>query len=835
MASGAQALAEHREIPEWTAPLEVPFLSSMDGRLREGSLPLRRYLAEQATAQVDFQAVVRELSERTDVVLELGPSGHLSGLFEAQREGTGPRCLPVDRQAQGDDCAMEAVGALFALGARLHWDRLFSRRMVRPYVPAHARLFLVNPCERPLPNLEPGRPIEVATVLEQKAQAALPLTSTDASPMEGLKTLITELTGFPASSLNENHRLLDDLNLDSIKAGERVATFARRFAPGMGLDPLGLANASLERLVAHHCARHPSIVGQCLAFSVWAGAGMGERLGSVETLAREGVRAIPRDAGVDHFRRACHTSRPARQLVITSALGDRLLDTWTRNPATLEGRFLDQIRVEEPDVEVVADAQLSLDRDAFLAGHRHRGRLLFPTVFGLEAMAQGVRRLCRTTWDGYRFEDLRLTHPIVVDEVKGVALRVRVYRRDGARFHCSLTSSETGFGLVHFEADVVPADKPEAVRWPVPDTRLPLQPGDLYQELLFQRGPFQCIEAVHAVSTRDCVVDVRAGRHGGDGWYCDPTQLVLGDPFRRDALLQAGQLMITPRLGLPVGIDAVEIRPGHHGKPLRAVAHLEGEREGVVSGHVRAIDAEGQLLERLEGYRIRILTEAPADLPTPEQLVDPSARDQRRLDAHLETLASSLHMVIPTLRLCHHPKLMSLSRDARMALEASLLGMPIRRDSDGRSLRARGSCPWRSRRTAVSLPLSIELLRPGKPERDPTLQHLYALGGENPRGRHPEGWDLSGRSSSCQKRGMCVGDPRDAPPGDRRSAEQRSDRGRVLERATVWPGRGPPRDALPLLRPRARRRSTVGGLVRADHNLGGGDRSRPGSSRPLSG
>ena len=62
--------------------------------------------------------------------------------------------------------------------------------------------------------------------------------------------IIQERTGFPKDSLTPELRLLDDLNLDSIKAGDIIATAARRLGALGPIDPASLADASIADVVA---------------------------------------------------------------------------------------------------------------------------------------------------------------------------------------------------------------------------------------------------------------------------------------------------------------------------------------------------------------------------------------------------------------------------------------------------------------------------------------------------------------------------------------------------------------------------------------------------------
>jgi acyl carrier protein len=73
--------------------------------------------------------------------------------------------------------------------------------------------------------------------------------ATDAAALEAkLYALVEERTGFARSTLHGGLRLLDDLNLDSIKAGSLLAELSK--AAGLSAAPEGLANASLSDILA---------------------------------------------------------------------------------------------------------------------------------------------------------------------------------------------------------------------------------------------------------------------------------------------------------------------------------------------------------------------------------------------------------------------------------------------------------------------------------------------------------------------------------------------------------------------------------------------------------
>jgi acyl carrier protein len=65
-----------------------------------------------------------------------------------------------------------------------------------------------------------------------------------------LLDLAAQRTGFARETISPEARLLDDLNLDSIKAAELVAGAAKQVGAAGKLDPSKLANATLAEVAA---------------------------------------------------------------------------------------------------------------------------------------------------------------------------------------------------------------------------------------------------------------------------------------------------------------------------------------------------------------------------------------------------------------------------------------------------------------------------------------------------------------------------------------------------------------------------------------------------------
>ncbi|MGI9077102.1 MAG: acyl carrier protein [Gemmatimonadaceae bacterium] len=78
--------------------------------------------------------------------------------------------------------------------------------------------------------------------------------------------LVALRTGYPADSIGLQMRLLDDLNLDSIKATDLIAATAAEYGVAAQLDASTLANATLQEIadvVAAHVAAADRRTGGC--------------------------------------------------------------------------------------------------------------------------------------------------------------------------------------------------------------------------------------------------------------------------------------------------------------------------------------------------------------------------------------------------------------------------------------------------------------------------------------------------------------------------------------------------------------------------------------------
>lgn len=448
------------------------------------------------------------------------------------------------------------------------------------------------------------------------------------------------------------------------------------------------ANETLSLILRHFEAQHSNTSVLSIAYSVWDELGMGARMGSVQTLAKMGIDAIPKDEGVRRFLRLFEND-PGEHQVIVSARDS--LNTWSPKPNDLPvaSRFLEQLRYVEPGVEVISRVHLNLEQDAYVQDHVFNGSYLFPTVFGLEAMAQVVAYATgKTNFQQLRIEDIKLERPIVVDPDRGINIEIyaEVLERDSHgtehRVIAGIKTERTGFVVDHFSATFIlninldsPQEKVEFDQEP-----LNIQPKtDLYGWLLFQGSRFQRLQKFYTLTSKKCIFssEIRSSKSQKEEVW------LLGDPFFRDSLLQSVQPMIPKDICLPVRIDSIEIYSPQVNlfDSCLGVAINENSNEQEYCTSVLAVTEDGQLVERLKGYHLRVL-EHRADNPTAEELANQSHRDEQLLLEKLDYQSKIFNLAVPESSLKYLPGLHSLSREERHEKELPVFYKTINKLSE---------------------------------------------------------------------------------------------------------------------------------------------------------
>ncbi|MCH0560976.1 type I polyketide synthase [Streptomyces sp. MUM 16J] len=370
---------------------------------------------------------------------------------------------------------------------------------------------------------------------------------------------------------------------------------------------------------------------RCLAleWSVWSGSGMGERLGVLESLVRQGIEPIPTEEGVALLKQLLAEPQTPSALVVMGRAGG--LPTLTLETTDLPLlRFVDRPQAHYPGVELVVDSDLSASGDPYLADHELDGDLLFPAVLGMEAMAQAATAL--TGFEGApTLEDMEFLRPIVIPLHGRTTIRVAVLAENVGAVRAVIRSSETGFQADHFRA-TLRYDRPEPEDTgpaPVPDDapRIPLDPArDLYGPVLFQGLRFQRLTGYRELAARECVAEISDA--ATLPWFARhlPAELVLADPGTRDALMHSIQCCVPDATLLPVSIERLHLSDPTAACDEKQVTLHARERSRTGDTYVYDLDVRDQsglLVERWEGLVLQAVRKQDGTGPWRPALLGP--------------------------------------------------------------------------------------------------------------------------------------------------------------------------------------------------------------------
>lgn len=371
------------------------------------------------------------------------------------------------------------------------------------------------------------------------------------------------------------------------------------------------ANDWMTELTTQFQREHPQARALALEWSVWSGAGMGERLGVVEALMREGITPISTENGIAVLRQVLADPSVGPVVVVSGRTAGLPTLTLLRRELPLT-RFVDQVMVDYPGIELVTEADLSSGNDPYLDDHLLEGDLLFPAVLGMEAMTQ-----LATAVTGHRgspvLENVEFLRPIVVRPSGTTKVRLAALVRDTETVDVVIRSVETGFGADHFRARVrlarpAPPDRRAVVGPELPPVRIdPVT--ELYGGILFQGKRFQRVLAYRKVSARRAIAELSTSSPAS--WFAPflPQDQLLADPGTRDAVMHAIQCCVPDATLLPQSIERVHLatRSDEDTEYVVVDARERSQDGDSYVYDVDVCDPSGVLVERWEGLTLRAL------------------------------------------------------------------------------------------------------------------------------------------------------------------------------------------------------------------------------------
>jgi enediyne polyketide synthase len=467
--------------------------------------------------------------------------------------------------------------------------------------------------------------------------------------------------------------LLDAVNVQRLRLILTFGSVAARYGlPGQGL--LALASTALADQAEAAATRIPG--GRALHIDLpgWAGAGLGGRADLEQSMARAGVAGISAGDAARLLLKVLSTPGRPDRIAVHGRVG--IPGPGHAGPAPdgppPAGRFLRELVVHYPGIELVADARLSLASDPYLADYRVDGRPVLPPALALEALAQAASALAGRPLR--HATAVTMDAPVVLPAAdSGGEVRIRVCAlADGGKITAVLRCADSGLVVDHARAEFRSDEPPErGLAGPAGWAERPdAAPGradgaDLYAATWFQAGQFRRIASLPELSARTG----RALARGPDerAWFppggdLAPEGLLLGSPGLNDAVLQVLQACVPDRRAWPAACASVtfsgaaargevEIRaiaaarrppgagPGGAGTPAGLVPAPAPSPDAAVapppaelSWDVAAVDGDGRILVAWQGVRLREGAVLPRAVPWPAAL----------LPAYLESAALRL-------------------------------------------------------------------------------------------------------------------------------------------------------------------------------------------------
>ncbi len=389
----------------------------------------------------------------------------------------------------------------------------------------------------------------------------------------------------------------------------------------------GLANEWLRMEVEDWQRLHP--VCRCLnmEWSVWAGVGMGQRLGVLESLQQQGITPLPLDQALSCLPEMLAWERAPASCIVTGRTGQLPTLGFGHSDLPLL-RFLENVRLHYPGIELIADAEISADTDPYLKDHCFRGDQILPAVLGMEAMAQ-VAGALEETKQSPQFHNLRFDRPIVVPPGKSIVLRVAAVRRRPGVIVVAVRSSTTSFHVDHLTGECIFGSKSGLDMEPTVGGLtqrqiLPLVPeGDIYGRILFHQGRFCRITAYHELEAKRCVAGISGSAK--QQWFARylPGDMILGNAASHDAVIHCVQACIPHKTVLPTGVDSVSASATWTTQAAIVTAEERQHNGDDFIYDVRVEDSDGRICERWNGLRLHAVAPIETQDAWPAALLAP--------------------------------------------------------------------------------------------------------------------------------------------------------------------------------------------------------------------
>ncbi|BCH27806.1 type I polyketide synthase [Mesorhizobium sp. L-8-3] len=384
--------------------------------------------------------------------------------------------------------------------------------------------------------------------------------------------------------------------------------------------------------------------GLAIEWSVWGGIGMGERLGVIERLERQGIDALAVNDALASFD-ALVESGVTGSIVIAGRFGSPP-SLFLGNRSLPSLRFVDSTVLHHPGVELVLETTISAGRDRYLKDHMFDGEIIVPGVMLTEAMAQVAHALDAVTMASFEIEDVRFNRAVVVS-ARGTALRLAALKRMDGVVEAAVLSSEDGYVAA---AATCAFRRQNHSNVSAMRTSVLYRPGaalstsSLYGDLFFCTGKFARLETIETASAREVVA--RLGPPQPDDWFGafeSQRKILWTDPGMADATLHALQVTFPQRRLLPVGIKRI-CKQDANGIPVFIHGRETGRTGSRHFYDAIVTDSDGRCLETWEGIELVELRQFESAQPVQDVLAVPYL--ERLLGEEIAVSNVSVAMII---------------------------------------------------------------------------------------------------------------------------------------------------------------------------------------------
>ncbi|MCO5998076.1 polyketide synthase family protein [Actinoallomurus rhizosphaericola] len=373
-----------------------------------------------------------------------------------------------------------------------------------------------------------------------------------------------------------------------------------------GQAEYGTANEWLTDLTLDQARRHPDCRCLAIEWSVWSGVGMGEHLGVLDALVRDGIRPIPPDEGVRMLLRLIADPGAPGVTVVVGRAGDLPTVSFEERELPL-ARFTENPLVFYPSIELVAEARLTGHDDPYLADHQVDGVAILPGVLALEAMTEAAAAVTalpnRPAWENVEF-----LRPVTADGDLAATIRIgAVVREDGDSVDVVIRSAETDFAAEHVRGTFRPGPVPPAGDAPThPAARL-IKAVDWYGPLYFQGSRFQRVIGYRSLTATGCVAEISGSPD--KPWFGPmlPARLLLADPGPRDAFMHAIQACVPDATLLPDRVERLVPATGLWPDRIFLDARERSHDGDSYLYDLTVYDEAGRVVEEWQGLRLRAL------------------------------------------------------------------------------------------------------------------------------------------------------------------------------------------------------------------------------------